>query len=139
MIPSTHDETKKAYKLRLLTPQPGLDSFGSYNTAPEPMTTITAEEYSRRLLHWQVVAVESRQPEILGYSSLRIHWLNRGNGVGMSRMWQLNPGPGSGEWITIYWLIGCSHNNVVVTKTGNCLTAQVCQDCGYRTVIDSSG
>ena len=137
MIPSTHEETMKAYRLgRLgsLGPQPGLDSFGDYNTAPEPMTTITAEEYSRRLLHWQVTAIESRQPKVLGYSPLRIHWLNTGNGVGMNRVWQLT----GGEWAPEYWLIGCPHDNIAATKIGNCLTTQVCQDCGYRTVIDSS-
>lgn len=137
MIPSTHNETKQAYKSGLLQSPPSLDSFGNYNTAPVPMATIAAEDYSSRLLHWQVIAIEGRQPEILGYSPLRIHWLNTGNGVGMSQTWQ--PGPGGGEWITVYWLIGCAHGNVVSTKTGNCLTAQVCQDCGYRTVVDSSG
>jgi hypothetical protein len=139
MIPSTHDETKSAYESGSLQLPPGLDSFGDYNTAPEPMTTITAEEYSRRLLHWQVTAIESRQPKTLGYSMLHIHWLNTGNGVGMSRQWRSMPGPLSGGWATVYWLIGCPHNNMVATKIGNCLRAQVCQDCGYITVVDSSG
>lgn len=143
MIPSTHEETKKAYASGLLQPQPGLDSFGDYNTAPEPMVVITAEDYSARLLHWQVIAVESRQPKILGYRSLCIHWLNTGNGVGLSRIWhwRLSPtvGPTDGNWTVEYWLIGCAHSNMVTTKTGNCLSTQVCQDCGYTTVVDSSG
>ena len=139
MIPSTHTETMKAHGLKLLSPMPSLDSFGNYNTAPEPMVAITAEEYSSRLLHWQVIAIESRQPRIPGYSALRIHWLNTGNGVGLSREWQSISGPLSGEWIPKYWLIGCAHDNIVSTKTGNCLHTQVCQDCGYTTVVDSSG
>ena len=139
MIPSTHDEAKSAYESGLLQLPPGLDSFGDYNTAPEPMTKITAEEYSRRLLHWQVTAIESRQPRVLGYNTLRIHWMSTGNGVGMSHVWLSITGPAGGEWATVYWLIGCPHDNIVTTKIGNCLTAQVCQDCGYRTVIDSSG
>lgn len=137
MIPSTHDETKDAYESGLLPPTPGLDSFGGYNTAPEPMTTITAEEYSHRLIHWQVIAIESRQPKILGYHTLRIHWLNTGNGVGLSRTWL--SGPGGGRWIPVYWSIGCPHSKVIVTKIDNHLHEQVCQDCGYKTVIDSSG
>ena len=135
MIPSTHKETMKAHRLGLLQPPPGLDSFGNYNTAPEPMCIITAEDYSARLLHWQVIAIESRQPKILGYGALCIHWLNTGNGIGMNRVWQLT----SGEWAIKYWLIGCPHTNMVTTKTGNCLREQVCQDCGYTTVVDSSG
>jgi len=134
MIPSTHDETMKARILGGLREMPGLHSFGSYNTAPEPMATITAEEYSSRLLRWQVIAIESRYPNVLGYSALRIHWLNTGNGVGMSRVWQYAPG-----WEPVYWLIGCAHDDTVSTKTGNCLSERVCQDCGYSTVIDSSG
>ena len=116
MIPSTHAETMRAHRLGKLLPS-GLDSFGNYNTAPEPMCRITAEDYSARLLHWQVIAIESRQPKVLGYSPLRIHWLNTGNGVGMSRVWQ--SGPGSGEWVPEYWLIGCPHDNMVTTKIGN--------------------
>jgi len=139
MIPSTHEETKSAYESGALTPLPGLALFGDYNNAPEPMSKITAEDYSARLLHWQVVAIESRQPEILGYSTLRIHWLNTGNGVGLSREWRSVLGPLSGEWMPKYWLIGCPHENMITTKTGNCLHTQVCQDCGYMTVIDSSG
>ena len=139
MIPSTHEETKSAYELGLLPPQPGLALFGDYNRAPEPMSKITAEDYSARLLHWQVTAIESRQPKILGYHTLRIHWLNTGNGVGLSREWQSVPGPLSGVWVPKYWLIGCLHTNMITTKTGNCLHAQVCQDCGYTTTIDSSG
>ena len=141
MIPSTYDETVR--ELGLSPPLPGLDGFGDYNTAPEPMTTITAEEYSRRLLHWQILAVESRQPKVLGYSALRIHWLNTGNGVGLSQSWHRIPGPESGKWTVQYWLIGCPHDNMVTTKTaerlGKCLHEQVCQDCGYTTIIDSSG
>jgi len=133
MIPSTHDETKSAYELGLLPRLPGLHSFGGYNTAPEPMTRITAEEYSSRLLHWQVTAIEHRQPRVLGYESLRIHWLNTGNGIGISRAWY------GAVSVPKYWLIGCSHSNVTITKTGNCLSERVCQDCGYSTVIDSSG
>ena len=139
MIPSTHAETKNVYESGLLQLPPGLDSFGNYNTAPEPMVTITAEEYSRRLLHWQILAVESRQPKVLGCHTLRIHWLNTGNGVGISRIWLSITGPADGKWATVYWLIGCPHSNMVGTKTGNCLSAQVCQDCGYTTVVDSSG
>ena len=139
MIPSTHDETKKAHETGSLAPQPGLDSFGDYNTAPEPMVTITAWEYSHTLLHWQVLAIESRQPKVLGYSMLCIHWLNTGNGVGMSREWQSVTSPLDGEWITKYWLIGCAHSNVIPTKVDNCLTKWVCQDCGYTVVVDSSG
>jgi len=135
MIPSTHDETKSAYELELLPRLPGLHSFGGYNTAPEPMTRITAEKYSHMLLHWQVTAIESRQPKVLGYNTLCIHWLNTGNGVAMSRYWQ----PILGEWAPEYWLIGCAHDNMVSTKVGNCLSERVCQDCGYSTVIDSSG
>ena len=125
MIPSTHDETKKAYKSGSLQPAPGLDSFGDYNTAPEPMHKITAGEYSARLLHWQALAIESRQPKVLGYSTLRIHWLNTGNGVGMSRIWLSISGPAGGEWATVYWLIGCPHDNMVTTKTGNCLSVLI--------------
>jgi len=139
MIPSTHDETMKARILGGLREMPGLDSFGSYNTAPEPMVTITAEDYSSRLLHWQVIAIESRQPKVLGYESLRIHWMNTGNGVGMSRAWQPGPSLGGGETVPVYWLIGCAHDNVTITSTGICLSERVCQDCGYSTVIDSSG
>ena len=138
MIPSTHDECKNAVTIDTAT-MPGLVSFGDYNTAPEPMVTITAEEYSRRLLHWQVIAIESRQPKVLVYNTLCVHWLNTGNGVGMSRIWLSMSDPTGGEWATVYWLIGCPHDNMVSTKTGNCLTAQICQDCGYTTVVDSSG
>ena len=136
MIPSTHEETKNAYESGLLLPSPSLVLFGDYNHAPEPMCQIAAESYGGRLLHWQVIAIESRQPKVLNYSTLCIHWLNTGNGVGLSWVWQ--PGPGGG-WTPKYWLIGCPHANVISTKTGNCLHTQVCQDCGYTTVIDSSG
>lgn len=139
MIPSTHAETKSAYETGLLRLPPGLDNFGDYNTAPEPMCKITAEDYSARLLHWQVLAIESRQPKVLGYSTLRIHWLNTGNGVGMSRAWQSAPGPLSGEWAPEYWLIGCPHTYVTVARIGDCLSERVCQDCGYTTIVDSSG
>ena len=139
MIPSTHEETKSAYELGLLPPLPGLALFGDYNHAPEPMVAITAEEYSHRLLHWQVIAIESRQPKILDYHTLRIHWLNTGNGVGLSREWRSNLKSLGAGWAPVYWLIGCPHENMITTKTGNCLHAQVCQDCGYMTTIDSSG
>ena len=139
MIPSTHDETRSAYELGLLPPLPGLALFGDYNTAPEPMQRITAEEYVHRLLHWRVCAIESRQLKILGYSTLRIHWLNTGNGVGLSREWLSNVRSLGGGWSLMFWLIGCPHNNMISTKISNCLHVQVCQDCGYTTTIDSSG
>jgi len=136
MIPSTHDETKEAYENGTFT-LPGLDSFGNYNTAPEPMVTIAAESYSHRLLHWQVLAIENRQPEILNYRVLRIHWLNTGNGIGLSRIWL--PGPAGGTWTPVYWLIGCAHGNMAIAETSYCLHKHVCQDCGYTTIVDSSG
>jgi len=139
MIPSTHEETRTAHELGLLIPRLKGDSFGDYNTAPEPMQRITAEEYSSRLLHWQVIAIESRQPKVLSYSTLRIHWLNTGNGIGMNREWRSASGPLSGKWVPKYWLIGCPHTNVITTEIGNHLHEQVCQDCGYITIVDSSG
>lgn len=136
MIPSTHDEAKKAYENGALT-LPGLDSFGNYNTAPEPMATITAERYSHMLLYWCVRAMESRQPKVPSNSPLRIHWLNTGNGVGLSRVWL--SGPGGGAWKPVYWLIGCAHDNMAIARVSDHLYERVCQDCGYTTIVDSSG
>jgi len=140
MIPNTYEEAQPLVQDFL-----GLDDYGTYNKAPEPMTKITAEDYSTRLLHWQVIAIESRQPKVLGYSSLCIHWMNTKNGVGMSRAWKVLTGPAGGEWIPEYWLIGCSHNHMVKTRllrtsqqAGFVHTGK-CADCGYEFTYDSSG
>jgi len=102
------------------------------------MSRITAEDYSARLLHWQVIAVESRQPEVLGYSALCIHWLNTKNGVGIGRVWE-------GEWVPEYWLIGCSHNHATETRLSRAglfapfVHIRKCADCGHEFTYDSSG
>ena len=140
MIPSTLEETQA-----LVQDFPGLDDYGTYNKAPEPMVKITAEDYSARLLHWQVIAIENRQPKVLGYSSLCIHWLNTGNGVGMSRVWKVLTGPAGGEWVTEFWLIGCSHDHATETRLSRSgpiapfVHIRKCTDCGWEFTYDSSG
>lgn len=140
MIPSTLEEARP-----LVQDFPGLDDYGTYNKAPEPMRRITAEDYSARLLHWRVIAIENRQPKVLGYSALRIHWLNTGNGVGMSRVWQSIPGPAGGEWVPEYWLMGCPHAHMVETRLlrldplADFVHTGKCTDCGYEFTYDSSG
>jgi len=143
MIPSTLEEARP-----LVQDFPGLDDYGTYNKAPEPMRQITAEDYSARLLHWQVIAMESRQPKVLGYSSLCIHWLNTGNGVGMSRVWhwRLSPtvGPTDGDWTVEYWLIGCPHDHPIAPELRRLppdplMFAYQCADCGREFTYDSSG
>ena len=139
MIPSTLEEAQP-----LVQDFPGLDDYGTYNRAPEPMSRITAEDYSDRLLHWQVIAIESRQPKVLGRSSLRIHWLNTGNGVGMSRAWQ-SGGPDGGHWEPEYWAVGCSHDHATVTRYSRLgpiapfVHIRKCTDCGHEFTYDSSG
>ena len=142
MIPSTLEEAQP-----LVQDFPGLDDYGTYNRAPEPMRRITAEDYSARLLRWQVIAIESRQPTVLGYSPLRIHWLNTKNGVGMSRAWR-PVGSEDGGWTVEHWVIGCPHDHLVAIKPDHyfflssiapLVHARKCTDCGYEFTYDSSG
>lgn len=137
MIPSNHDECMSSDQI---TQAPGLDEFGIYNSFPEPTREIPVDVFSKYISRQVIVGTETRQPRDMFYASVRVFWFEPGYGVGVSHHWV-----GQREMYR-YWFFGCEHKLVEhkLTKikrdqVGLFIHEYICEHCGYKITVDSSG